>query len=111
MGGYYTDEQTIREVVEIVGKTAAAACVSAFISEVVFKALVSARPTKIIVENGIPAALYTIKGSDGPKAVFVSSRRSRVDWKPVIFFGAVFAGCKYFLDNRDKNVANVKTTK
>lgn len=102
------DEQALREIVELVGKTAAAACVSAFLSEVVLKTIISARPTKIVVENGIPAALYTINGKDGPSAVYVSSRRSRTDWKPVLFFGAVFAGCKYFLDYREKNVPNVK---
>lgn len=108
MNGYFVDEQTLRDVVETVGKTAAAACVSAFLSEVVLKALVSARPTKIVVEDGIPAALYTIGANDAPKAVFVSSHKSRVDWKPVIFFGAVFVGCKYFLDQREQNVPNIK---
>lgn len=108
MSGYYMDEQTLREVVELVGKTAAAACVSAFLSEVVLKGLVSVRPTKIIVENGIPAALYTVDSKKGPAAVYVSAHRSVTDWRPVLFFAAVFAGCKYFLDYRDKNVANVK---
>ncbi|MBP1547255.1 MAG: hypothetical protein J6A37_11740 [Oscillospiraceae bacterium] len=106
--GYYVDEQSLREIIELVGKTAAAACISSFLSEVVLKAAVNARPTKIVVENGIPAALYTIGEKDGPRAVFVSSRRSKVDWKPVLFFGAVFAGCKYILDYREKNVANVR---
>lgn len=108
MSSYYVDEQTLREVVELVGKTAAAACVSAFLSEVVLKSMINARPTKIVVEDGIPAALYTIGKNDKPAAVYVSTRRSKVDWKPVLFFGAVFAGCKYFLDHREKNVANVK---
>ncbi len=108
MSRYYADEQTLREIIELVGKTAAAACISAFLSEVVLKTIVSARPTKIVVENGIPAALYTINGSDGPKAVYVTSRRSKADWKPVLFFGAVFAGCKYILEYREKNVPNVK---
>ena len=102
--GYYVDEQTLREVIETVGKTAAAACISAFLSDVVLRALISSRPTKIVVE-----ALYTIGEHDKPKAVYVSSRRSRVDWRPVIFFGAVFAGCKYILDLREKNIANIKT--
>ena len=57
--GYYVDEQTLREVIETVGKTAAAACISAFLSDVVLRALISSRPTKIVVEDGIPAALYT----------------------------------------------------
>ena len=105
---YYVDEQTLREVIELVGKTAAAACISSFLSEVVLKAVVNARPKKIVVENGIPAALYTIGSGDKPSAVYVSSRRSKVDWKPVIFVGAVFAGCKYILDYREKNIANVK---
>lgn len=83
--GYYVDEQTLREVIETVGKTAAAACISAFLSDVVLRALISSRPTKIVVEDGIPAALYTIGEHDKPKAVYVSSRRSRVDWRPVIF--------------------------
>lgn len=107
--GYYVDEQTLREVIETVGKTAAAACISAFLSDVVLRALISSRPTKIVVEDGIPAALYTIGEHDKPKAVYVSSRRSRVDWRPVIFFGAVFVGCKYILDSREKNIANIKT--
>lgn len=108
MNGYYVDEQTLREVIEAVGKAAAAACVSSFLSDVVFRALVSSRPTKIVVEDGIPAALYTIGSKDGPKAVYVSSKRSKADWRPVIFFGAVFAGCKLILDSREKNIANVK---
>lgn len=110
MGSYYIDEQTLREVIEMVGKTAAAACISAFLSEVVLKTLVSAGPTKILVEDGIPATLYTIGAKDKQSAVYVSSKRSRADWKPVIFFGAVFGICKYILDYRDKNVANVKST-
>ncbi|MBS1403939.1 MAG: hypothetical protein HPZ99_02660, partial [Oscillospiraceae bacterium] len=50
--GYYVDEQTLREVIETVGKTAAAACISAFLSDVVLRALISSRPTKIVVEDG-----------------------------------------------------------
>ncbi len=105
---YYVDEQSLRDIIELVGKTAAAACISSFLSEVVLKTVINARPTKIVVENGIPAALYTIGEKDKPAAVFVSSRRSRTDWKPVLFFAAVFAGCKYILDYREKNIANVK---
>ena len=76
MSSYYVDEQTLREVVELVGKTAAAACVSAFLSEVVLKSMVNARPTKIVVEDGIPAALYTIGKNDKPAAVYVSTPES-----------------------------------
>ncbi len=108
MNGYYFDEQTLREVIETVGKTAAAACISSFLSDVVLRAVISSGPTKIVVEDGIPAALYTIGPKDKPKAVYVSSKRSRADWRPVIFFGAVFAACKYILDSREKNIANVK---
>lgn len=106
--GYYVDEQTLREVIENVGKTAAVACISAFLSDVVLRSLISARPTKIIVEDGIPAALYTIGEKDYPRAVFVSSKKSAADWRPVLFFGAVVAGCKLFLDYREKNFVNIK---
>lgn len=108
MNGYFMDEQTLREVVESVGKTAAAACVTSFLSGVLLKKLVSVRPTEILVEDGVPAALYTIGSKDSPRAVYVSSKKYQTDWKPVIFFGLVFAGCKYFLDYRDKNVANIR---
>ncbi|MCM1523034.1 MAG: hypothetical protein NC120_01135 [Ruminococcus sp.] len=110
MNGYYIDEQTLREVIETVGKTAAAACISAFLSEVVLRTIVSPHPTKIIVEDGIPATLYTIGAKDKQAAVYVSSKSSRADWKPVIFFGAVFGLCKYILDYREKNISNVKPT-
>lgn len=107
MAKYFVDEQTLREVIEMVGKTAAAACISTFLSEVVLKTLVSRRPTEIVVENGVPAALYTIDSKKGPAAVYVSARRSRADWRPAIFFALVFAGCKYILEYRDKNVVNI----
>lgn len=106
MNGYFADEQTLREVIAAVGKTAAAACVTSLLTAVLNTA-VNKRPTQIIVENGIPATLYTIGKNDKPAAVYVSTKRSDPDWKPVIFFGAVFAGCKLFLDNREKNVANI----
>ncbi len=108
MNGYFTDEQTLREIVELVGKTAAAACLSSFFSEVVLKSLISARPTEIIIEKGVPAVLYTADSKKGPAAVYVSSKKSVTDWRPVLFFAALFAGCKYFLDYREKNIANVK---
>lgn len=108
---YFMDEQTLREVLETVGKTAAAACISTFLSEVVLKTIISARPTEIVVENGIPAALYTVDKKNGPAAVYVSARKSRADWRPAIFFGLIFAGCKYILDYRDKNVANITAEK
>lgn len=109
MNSYYVDEQTLREVIEAVGKTAAAACISSFLGGVVLNTLVSVKPTKVLVENGIPACIYTIGEKDAPRAVYVSSHRSRADWRPVIFFGAVFAACKYILDYRDKNVPNVQS--
>lgn len=108
MSRYYMDEQTLREVIETVGKTAAAACISSFLSEVVLNTLMNKAPARILVENGVPAVLYTIGGKDSPHAVYVSSKRSRANWTPVIFFGAVFGLCKYILDYRDKNIANVK---
>lgn len=108
MSGYYMDEQSLREIIEMVGKTAAAACISAALNVAVTN-LVTTRATKIVVEDGIPAALYTLDGGKKkPSAVFISTKRSRADIKPVLFFGAVFLGCKYFLDYREKNISNVK---
>ena len=62
MNKYYVDEQTLREVVEMVGKTAAAACISSFLGGVVLSTLVNPQPTKIVVENGVPANIYTVGG-------------------------------------------------
>lgn len=107
MNGYFTDEQTMREIVEAVGKTAAATCISAILGAVVHS-LVSTKATEVIVEQGIPTEIYTIGKRDEPSAVYISTRRSKTDLKPALFFGAVFLGCKYFLDYRDKNIANVK---
>ena len=107
MNGYYIDEQTLREVIETVGKTAAAACISSFLGGVVLTTLVNPHPTKIVVENGVPANIYAVGGKDAPRAVYVSSKPIRADWKPVFFFGAVFAACKFILDYRDKNVPNI----
>ena len=106
MPGYYCDEQTLREVIEAVGKTAAAACISSLLG-VILSSAVNTKPTKILVEDGVPAALYTIGKNDKPSVVYVSARNQKADWKPVIFFGAVFAGCKLILDHREKNIANV----
>lgn len=107
MNKYYVDEQTLREVVEMVGKTAAAACISSFLGGVVLSTLVNPQPTKIVVENGVPANIYTVGGKDAPRAVYVSSKPVRADWKPVLFFGAVFAACKFFLEYREDNVPNI----
>lgn len=105
---YFADEGTLRRVLEIVGTTAAAAAFTAFLSDVVLKSFVSSQPTKILVESGIPAELYAIGKNDFPSEIYVSAKRSQADWKPVLFFAAVFVGCKLMLENREKLVANVK---
>ena len=105
---YFADEATLRKILETVGTTAAAACLTALLSDVVLKALVSTRPTKILVENGVPAELYAIGKNDYPSEIYVSARRSQTDLRPALFFAAVFVGCKLLLENREQNVANVK---
>ena len=107
---YLADENTLRRVLETVGMTAAAAACTAFLSDVVLKSLVSSRPTKILVESGIPAELYAIGKNDIPGEIYVSTKRTQADWKPVLFFAAVFLACKMILENREKNVPNVRGT-
>ncbi|MGN0666907.1 MAG: hypothetical protein ACI4KF_10325 [Huintestinicola sp.] len=111
MSNYTINEQALREFVQSIGKSAAVACTMAVLSEVVLKGIINARPTKIVVENGIPAALYTIGEKDGPRAVYVSSRREKINLTPVIFFGGLYLGSKLFLEYREKNFANVRTDK
>lgn len=108
---YQLNEQALREFVDQIGRSAAAACAMAFLTEVVLKGIINARPTKIVVENGIPAALYTIGEKDKPKAVYVSSRRERANLAPVIFFGGLYLGSRLFLEYREKNFANVSDKK
>lgn len=107
-GRYYMDEQTLRQVVEIVGRTAAAAAVSSFLAEVVLKGFISQRPTRILLESGIPATLYAVGAKDAPAEVYVSSKRDSIDWRPALFFTGVFIGCKYLLEYREKHIANVR---
>ncbi|MBQ5316199.1 MAG: hypothetical protein J6I96_01465 [Oscillospiraceae bacterium] len=105
---YFADEQTLRRILETVGTTAAAACLTAVLSDVILRSLVSVRPTRINVENGVPAELYAIGKNDYPTDVYVSTKRSQADLRPALFFAAVFVGCKLILENREKNIANVK---
>lgn len=104
---YFADEQTLRQIIESVGKTAAVAALSAVLSDVILKGMVSAAPTRISVERGIPAELYAIGKNDFPTDVYVTAKRSTVDWRPAIFFGSVFLLCKLLLEYREANVANV----
>ncbi len=104
---YFADEQTLRQIIESVGKTAAVAALSAVLSDVVLKGLISTAPTRITVQNGIPAELYAVGKNDYPTEVYVSAKRSSVDWRPALFFGSVFLLCKLLLEYRESNVPNV----
>ena len=105
---YLADEQTLRRVLEMVGVTAAAAACTAFLSDVVFKGIVAAQPTKILIESGVAAELYAIGKNDIPSEIYVSAKKNSADWRPVLFFAAVFIACKFLLEDREKLVANVK---
>ena len=105
---YFADELTLRRILETVGTTAAAACLTAVLSDVVLKGLVSVRPTKILVENGVPAELYAIGKNDYPSEIYVSAKRSQTDLRPALFFAAVFIGCKMILEYREQNVPNIR---
>ena len=45
--------------------------------------------TKIEIDGNVPAEILTIKGNDGPKAVYISSKRSRVNLLPALAVAAV----------------------
>lgn len=79
----------------------------AVLTDVIMKAVASPSPTKILVDKGVPAQLYAIGSKDKSSAVYVSTKKNGVNWKPALFFGAIAVGCWYILDYRDKNYANV----
>lgn len=108
---YFADENTLRQILENVGKTAAVAALSAFLGDVVLKSLIAAPPTRFTVESGVPVQLYAVGNKDYPTDVFVSAKRSNADWRPAIFFAAIFVGCKLMLEYREKNVPNVSRAK
>ncbi len=102
------DEQTLRYIIEAAGKAAAATAAAALINAV-FQTAVSVKPTKIVLEKGVPAKIYSVGTDNGPSAVYVSTKKNKADWKSVFFYGAVFLGCKYILDYREKNIANISS--
>ncbi|MBQ5330934.1 MAG: hypothetical protein J6F31_06750 [Oscillospiraceae bacterium] len=108
---YFSDEQTLRLILENVGKTAAVAALSAFLGDVVLKSMVTSAPTRFTVESGVPVELYAVGRNDYPTDVYVSSRRTHADWRPALFFASVFLVCKLVLEYREKNVPNVTRAK
>ena len=108
---YFADEQTLRLILENVGKTAAVAALTAFLSDVVLKGIVAGAPTRITVDRGVPVELYSVGKNDFPTDVYVTAKRTGIDLRPALFFGSVFLLCKLLLEYREANFANVTSTK
>lgn len=78
--------QTLGEVRNALFRSAAIMLVTAVLAR-----LFLPKPTTIVVDEGIPAQLFTLGKSDNPKAVYVTTKKNRTNILPAVFTGAAAA--------------------
>lgn len=82
-------EEMIREAGESFAVSAISSAAIMALSQIVRNGILAPRTTKIEIDGKVPAELLTISGKDGPKAVYISSKKSRVNLLPAIAFAAL----------------------
>ena len=103
MAEFQVNEQLLKQALTQAMESATVMAVNMFAAETV-RAIFAPRPTKIMIENGVPANL-TIAGKKGkPQAVYVTTKRLRANYAPALFFGAVAFGCYALMKYREKDV-------
>lgn len=75
----YNFSQLLDEIKNTLFKGSLAMLASAVISR-----LLAPKRTEIIVDNDVPAELYTVGQKDGPKAVYVTTKKHSVNLVPTI---------------------------
>ncbi|MCD7731631.1 MAG: hypothetical protein LUI05_09090 [Oscillospiraceae bacterium] len=85
---------------------AAAALVSAVLAKILLP-----KPTKIIIDEGIPAELVTIGKKDNPKAVYVSSKKHSANIAPAVILAAAAVAVSAFKKryDEDNNIINAES--
>ena len=89
----FTPDERTEEMIRAAGESFAVSAISsaAFmaLSQIVRNGILAPKTTKIEIDGNVPAEILTIKGNDGPKAVYISSKRSRVNLLPALAVAAV----------------------
>ena len=97
------DIKTMQDSLKDIKEQALNAAIVSLIAELVIKGLFVPKRTKIVVDSDIPAELYTLRTSDGPKAVYVTSKKiKRFNLAPAVTCLAVAGVCHYLLKNKMK---------
>lgn len=78
--------QTLGELKTALFRSAAVMLVTAVLAK-----LFLPKPTEIVIDEGIPAELITIGKKDNPKAVYVTTKKHRVNVIPALLMAAAAA--------------------
>lgn len=78
--------QTLGELKAALFRSAAIMLVTAVLAK-----LFLPKPTTIVIDEGIPAELYTVGKKGNPKAVYVTTKKHRVNVIPAVLMAAAAA--------------------
>ncbi len=96
-------EEMIREAGESFAVSALTSAAMMALSQIVRNGLLAPRSTKIEIDGNVPAEILTLKGKDGPKAVYISSKKSRVNLLPAIAVAAVGLIVHFAVNQKSEN--------
>ena len=96
-------EEMIREAGESFAVSAIASAAMMALTQIVKNGLLAPKTTKIEIDGNVPAEIFTIKGKDGPKAVYISSKKSRVNLLPAIAVAAVGLIVHFAVNQKDED--------
>ena len=102
---YTPDENTqklLREAAESFVSAAAASAAASLLTQIT-NALFLPKKTEIIVEGDIPAQLVTLGKNGNPKAVYVSSKKGKMDLMPAILMALAAFAVHKALESEDKD--------
>ena len=99
-------KKIIREATESFASAALASAAMALLSQVVINGILAPRTTKITVDGNIPAQLLTIGEKGSPKAVYISTKKHRINLVPAAVFGAAALIARLYL-NKDSGDTHV----
>ncbi|MGN0695911.1 MAG: hypothetical protein ACI4J5_03990 [Oscillospiraceae bacterium] len=89
----FTPDEKTEELIRAAGESFAVSALTTAammaLSQIIKNGILAPRSTKIEIDGNVPAEIFTIKGNDGPKAVYISSKKSRVNLLPAIAAAAV----------------------
>ena len=106
MAEFRFTEQMAEQAITEAMTSCVMAAVSTFAIETV-RNIFALRPTKVLLENGLPANI-TIEGKKGrPKAVFVTTKRLKANYAPAFVFAAAAGACYLLLRSREKAKSDI----